>query len=72
MHPAFAPLHVPERYAADEGAHGAVEAAARERVRGHYDRWNARLDGRDWTLGTGRGRRSLADAYLFAMGRWTG
>ena len=69
MHPAFAPLHVPERYADDDGAHESVRAAARRRVREHYDRWDRRLEGRPNALGGER--RTVADAYLFAMCRWT-
>ena len=71
MHPAFAPLHVPGRYVADEGAEESVKAQAVQRVRRHYDRWNERMEDRAWVVGKGRGRRSVADAYLFAMCRWT-
>ena len=68
FHPAFAPLHVPSRYTADEDGHDAVKAAARTRIRSHYDRWNERMDGRDWVLGD----RSAVDPYLYVMCRWSG
>ena len=67
FHPAFAPLHVPERFTDDPDGHEAVRRRARERVRGHYDRWAGRMDGRDWVLGE---RRTVADPYLYAMCRW--
>ena len=68
FHPAFAPLHVPARYTDDEAEHDAVKAAARTRIRSHYDRWNERLAGRDWVLDT----RSAVDPYLYVMCRWNG
>ena len=72
FHPAFAPLHVPGRYAADEGAHDSVQATARDRVREHFDHWNARMENREWIVGVGKGRRTIVDAYLLALTRWTG
>ena len=68
FHPAFAPLHVPGRYTDDGDGHDAVKAAARTRIRSHYDRWNERMDGRDWVLDA----RSAADPYLYVMCRWSG
>ena len=72
MHPAFAPLHGPSRYTGDKDGEDGVKAAARDRVLGHYDRRDAALEGRDWVLGPGRGRRGSADACLVALCRWTG
>ncbi|MCK0167258.1 glutathione S-transferase N-terminal domain-containing protein [Jannaschia sp. S6380] len=69
FHPAFAPLHVPGRFVSDEGCHDAVRDAAETRVRDHYSRWDERMRGRDHVL---EGGRSVADAYLYVMCRWTG
>ena len=68
FHPAFAPLHVPGRYTDDEDGHDAVKAAARTRIRSHYDRWNERMAGRDWVLDG----RSAVEPYLYVMCRWSG
>lgn len=69
MHPAFAPLHVPGRFVTDAAAEDSAREAAVTRVRGHYDRWNAALQGRETVVGD---RYGIADAYLFALCRWTG
>ena len=71
MHPAFFPLHVPGRYVVDEDAEASAKQAAVRCVREHFDRWNERMTDRDWVVGRERGRRSIGDAYLFAMCRWT-
>ena len=67
FHPAFFPLHVPDRYTTDAAGFDAVKEAARGRLRGHYDRWNDRVTRQDWILSEGR---SAADPYLYVMCRW--
>lgn len=66
VHPAFHPLFGPGRFIADESQHDALKAAARERLRGLYERADAQLDGRDWIAGF----RSYADPYLYVTLRW--
>ncbi len=68
FHPSFAPLFVPERFAAGDVCHDHVREAARRRVAAHYDRWNDRMQGRAHILDAGR---SVADAYLYVMCRWS-
>ena len=69
FHPAFAPLHVPERFTTDPDGHDAVQSKARARVRDHYDRWAGHMKDRDWVLSDAR---SAADPYLYVMCRWAG
>lgn len=69
FHPAFAPLHVPDRYVADEDCHDGVREAAETRIRAHYDRWNVHMADRAYILGA---EPSVADPYLYVMCRWAG
>lgn len=66
VHPAFHPLFGPARFIADETRFDAVKAAARERIRGMYERAERQLDGREWIAGF----RSYADPYLYVTLRW--
>ncbi len=66
LHPAFHPLFGPARFIADESQHDALKAAARQRLRGLFERADRQLDGRDWIAGF----RSYADPYLYITLRW--
>lgn len=72
MHAAFWPVFMPARYTTETGdaAKKAVVEAGRALVRERMGVLDARLDGRDWILGEGRGVRSVIDAYAFPMIRW--
>ena len=67
VHPTFHPLFGSTSYLGDDKA--AIEKtkdAAREKLRGLFERANKQLDGRDWLTGS----RSIADPYLFVVLRW--
>jgi glutathione S-transferase len=66
VHAAFKPLFGPQRFIADESQHAALQAAAKQQLRGHFERLNAQLADRQWLTG----HRSPADAYLFVVLRW--
>jgi glutathione S-transferase len=66
IHPSFWPLFNPQRFIGDDTQHTALHDAARQRLRGHFERLNAQLAGREWLTG----HRSVADAYLFVVLRW--
>lgn len=66
MHPAFGMFFAPGIHIADAAQHGALQAAARVRLRGMFERADAQFDGRDWIAGF----RSVADAYLYVMLLW--
>jgi glutathione S-transferase len=66
VHPAFHPLFGPGRFIADETQFDALKDAARQRLRGLFERADAQLDGRDWITGF----RSYADPYLYITLRW--
>ena len=66
LHPAFKPIFGPARYIGDEGAHDALRAAARVRVRGLMESADRRLAGNDWLAGF----RSFADPYFYMTVRW--
>lgn len=66
LHPAFVPLFNPGAFHADENQHGAIRAAARQRVRGQFERADRQLDGKQWLAGF----RSFADPYLYITLRW--
>lgn len=66
LHPAFHPIFGPARFIADESQFDAIKQAARERVRGLFERADRQLDGREWLAGF----RSYADPYLYITLRW--
>lgn len=66
VHPAFHPLFGPARFIADESQFDALKAAARQRLRGVYERAERQLEGREWLAGF----RSYADPYLYITLRW--
>jgi glutathione S-transferase len=66
VHQSFKPLFGPARFIDDEAKHAELQANARARLRGFFERLDAQLSGRDWLVGT----RSIADAYLFTVARW--
>lgn len=72
VHAAFWPLFSPQRYTTDPApeAREKVVAAARALVARQFGILEAHLQGRDWVLGEGRGKRSVIDAYAFPMIRW--
>ncbi|GGA05385.1 glutathione S-transferase N-terminal domain-containing protein [Dyella caseinilytica] len=66
LHPAFKPLFGAQRFSADETHHPSLHEAARQRLRGLFERVNTQLADREWLTG----HRSVADAYLFVVLRW--
>lgn len=65
VHPAFHPLFGSTGYL-DETAAEQTKAAARKKLRGHFERADAQLEGRDYLTGA----RSIADPYLYVTLRW--
>ncbi|MDO5604167.1 MAG: glutathione S-transferase family protein [Paracoccus sp. (in: a-proteobacteria)] len=72
MHAAFWPIFMPYRYTSDDSdaAKKAVVEAGHKLVQKQMATLNTHLEGRDWVLGSGRGARSVIDAYAFPMIRW--
>jgi glutathione S-transferase len=66
VHPAFHPVFGPARFIDDESRFDAVQAAARLRLRGLFERAERQLDGSEWLAGF----RSYADPYLYITLRW--
>ena len=66
LHPAFHPLFGPARFIGDESQFDALKSAARQRLRGLYERAERQLEGREWIAGF----RSYADPYLYITLRW--
>ncbi|WP_133479399.1 glutathione S-transferase family protein [Cognatilysobacter segetis] len=66
VHPAFHPLFGPGRFITDESQFEALKDAARQRLRGLFERAERQLEGRDWIAGF----RSYADPYLYITLRW--
>ncbi len=66
VHPAFHPLFGPGRFIADESRFDALKDAARQRLRGLFERADARLAEHEWLAGF----RSYADPYLYITLRW--
>jgi glutathione S-transferase len=67
MHPAFKPLFGATGYLDDAAAIDKSKVRAKKTVRRLFEEANRQLRGRDWIAG----QRSIADAYLFVMTRWT-
>ncbi|MFD1881238.1 glutathione S-transferase family protein [Paracoccus pacificus] len=72
MHAAFWPIFLSGRYTTDtsDAAKQAVVEAGQKLVRKQMGILNTHLEGRDWILGQGAGKRSVVDAYAFPMIRW--
>lgn len=66
LHPAFSPLFGPAAFSEDAAHHDAIKAAARKRIRKHFETANATLEGKQWLAGF----RSVADPYLYITLRW--
>ena len=67
VHPTFHPLFGSTSYLGeDKAAIEKTKDAAREKLRGYFERANKQLDGRDWLTGS----RSIADPYLYVVLRW--
>ncbi len=66
VHKAFKPIFAPGRFLPDPALAPQLADAARHLVRVHLERLDERLEGRNWLTG----ERSIADPYLFVLGRW--
>ncbi len=66
VHPAFKPLFGGTAYLNDEVVIERTRDNARQTLRGHFERTDKQLAGKDWLAGT----RSIADPYLFVVTRW--
>ncbi|MEO7478877.1 MAG: glutathione S-transferase N-terminal domain-containing protein [Lysobacteraceae bacterium] len=66
VHPAFHPLFGSTGFLGDAAAIEKTKEAAREKLRGLYERADQQLEGKDWLTGT----RSIADPYLFVTMQW--
>lgn len=73
LHAAFWPFFSPGRYTTDtdQAALDAAQDAARLMIAKKLAILDAHMQGRDWMIGDGKGRRSITDAYIFPMIRWT-
>jgi glutathione S-transferase len=69
VHPAFFPFFVPQRYTTDgsETTRQTVKEASYKLIDRVYQHLNKHLEGKDHLVGN---RRTIADAYAFAMTRW--
>lgn len=67
VHKAFKPIFAPARFLPDPALAPRLAGVARHRVREYLERLDERLEGRDWLTG----ERSIADPYLFVLGRWS-
>jgi glutathione S-transferase len=66
VHPAFKPLFGATAYLDDETAIEKSKDAARNSLRGLFERADVQLAGQDWLTGS----RSIADPYLYVVTRW--
>jgi glutathione S-transferase len=69
LHPAFVPFYKPERYSTDrnELSKQATKAASYQLIDRMYAYLDRHLNGKEFVVGN---RRTIADAYAFAMIRW--
>lgn len=69
LHPAFAPFFAPDRYSTDRGdrAEKSTKEASYKLIDRVYKHLDRHLEGKDYVVGN---RRTIADAYAFAMIRW--
>ena len=66
LHPAFKPIFGATAYLGDQAAIELSQQNARQQLRGHFERIDAQLAGKDWLTGS----RSIADPYLFVVTQW--
>lgn len=66
LHTSFSPLFGPAAFSEDAAHHSAIKAAARKRIRKHFETANAALEGRQWLAGF----RSFADPYFYITLLW--
>jgi glutathione S-transferase len=69
LHPAFFPFYKPERYSTDtsDAAKQATKEASYQVIDRMYGYLDRHLNGKEFVVGN---RRTIADAYAFAMVRW--
>lgn len=67
VHPAFYPFFLTSRYHPDPAQHPAVKEHAHAQIYKQMDLMERQMEGRDWVL---EGRKTVVDAYLFALFRW--
>ncbi|MCC7345589.1 MAG: glutathione S-transferase N-terminal domain-containing protein [Deltaproteobacteria bacterium] len=67
VHPAFYPFFLTARYHPDPAQHPAVQEQAQAQIYKQMDLMERQMAGRDWVL---EGRKTVVDAYLFALFRW--
>lgn len=65
VHPAFHPIFGTNA-ALGEEAEAKSKEQAKQKLRGHFERADAQLAGKDWLTGS----RSIADPYLFVVTQW--
>lgn len=65
VHPAFHPYFGSTAYLGEDVAAKTKDAAG-TKLRGHFERLDAQLTGKDWLVGD----RSIADPYLYVTLRW--
>lgn len=72
VHAAFWPVFMADRFTTTDTpeARAAVVEAGLAMVAKRFDLLDKHLEGRDWILGEGKGKRSVIDAYAFPMIRW--
>jgi glutathione S-transferase len=67
VHPGYAHLFRPERYADDPAAREAIKAKAREAYGGYLQELNGMLAGKTWAIAN---KFSVVDGYLVVFYRW--
>jgi glutathione S-transferase len=69
VHPAFFPFFAPQRYTTDDRqtSQQTVKEASYKLIDRVYQHLDKHLEGKDYLVGN---RRTIADAYAFAMTRW--
>ena len=65
VHPAFHPMFG-STAALGSDADAQSKELAKQKLRGHFERADAQLEGKDWLTGS----RSIADPYLFVVTQW--
>lgn len=66
VHPSFKPLFGSTAYLDDDSVIEKTKDAARKSLRGHFEKTNMQLEGREWLTG----KRSIVDPYLYVVTRW--
>jgi glutathione S-transferase len=67
VHPAYAHIVRPERYATDDASKENIKARAKDVFQGHLEEIDQLLEGQKWTVAN---QFTVADGYLLVFYRW--